>query len=97
MRTPVPETLPRCETGTRLMLTIALGLLVALVVLATLVRLLEPRFAFIPTSGESVTPRDFGVDYDSVTVRTRDGERSCSWSLAGPAARARIVRAGSEE
>jgi hypothetical protein len=73
------------------MLTVALGLLAALVVLATLVHLLEPRFAFFPMAGESVTPRDFGVDYDSAAVRTRDGERLCSWSLAGPAARARIV------
>lgn len=73
------------------MLTVALGLLAALVVLATLVRLLEPRFAFFPMAGESVTPRDFGVDYDSVAVRTRDGERLCSWALAGPTARARIV------
>jgi uncharacterized protein len=73
------------------MLIVALGLLAALLVLATLVRLLEPQFAFFPTSGESVTPRDFGVDYDSVTVRTRDGERLRSWSLAGQTARARIV------
>lgn len=73
------------------MLTVALGLLAALVVLATLVRLLEPRFAFFPMAGESVTPRDFGVDYDSAAVRTRDGERLRSWSLAGPAARARII------
>ena len=42
-------------------------------------------------AGESVTPRDFGVDYDSAAVRTRDGERLRSWSLAGPTARARIV------
>jgi hypothetical protein len=55
------------------MLTVALGLLAALVVLAMFVRLLEPRFAFFPMAGESVTPRDFGVDYDSVTDRTRDG------------------------
>jgi len=73
------------------MLTVVLGLLAALVVLATFVRLLEPRFAFFPMAGESVTPRDFGVDYDSAAVRTRDGERLRSWSLAGAAARARIV------
>jgi fermentation-respiration switch protein FrsA (DUF1100 family) len=77
--------------STSLMLTIALGLPTALVVLTALVRLLEPRFAFFPMAGESVTPRDFGVDYDSAAVRTRDGEQLCSWSLAGPAARARIV------
>jgi hypothetical protein len=73
------------------MLTVTLGLLAALVVLATLVRLLEPRFAFFPMAGESVTPRDFGIAYDSVAVRTRDGERLVSWLLAGPTARARIV------
>lgn len=73
------------------MLTVALGLLIGLVVLATLVRLIEPRFAFFPTSGESVTPRDFGVDYDSVTVRTRDGEGLRGWSLAFPTARAHIL------
>ena len=73
------------------MLTVALGLLAALVILATFVRLLEPRLAFFPMAGESVTPRDFGVDYDSAAVRTRDGERLCSWSLARPEARARIV------
>ena len=58
---------------TGLTLTVALGRLAALVVLATRVRLIEPRFAFFPMAGESVTPRDFGVDYDSVTDRTRDG------------------------
>ena len=73
------------------MLTIALGLSTVLIVLTALVRLLEPRFAFVPIAGESVTPRDFGVDYDSAAVRTRDGERLRSWSLADPAARARIV------
>ena len=73
------------------MLTVALGLLAALVVLAVLVRLLEPRFAFVPMAGESVTPRDFGVDYELAAVRTRNGERLCSWSLAGRAARARII------
>ena len=76
---------------TRLMLTVLLLLPAALIVLTALVRLLEPRFAFFPTAGESVTPREFGVDYESVTVRTRDGERLRSWSLTCPAARARIV------
>lgn len=76
---------------TSLMLTVALGLPTAVIILAALVRLLEPRFAFFPMAGESVTPREFGVDYESVTVRTRDGERLGSWSLPSPTARARIV------
>jgi hypothetical protein len=73
------------------MWTLAIGLLAVLVVLATLVRLLEPRFAFFPLTGESVTPREFGIDYDSATVRTRDGERLRSWSLPCATARACIV------
>lgn len=76
---------------TRLMLTVALGLRGPLVVLATLVRLLEPRFAFFPIASESVMLSDFGVDYDLAALRTRDDERLCSWSLADPAARARLV------
>ena len=73
------------------MWTLAIGLLAVLVVLATVVRLLEPRFAFFPLTGESVTPHEFGLDYDSATVRTRDGERLRSWSLPRATARARIV------
>jgi hypothetical protein len=76
---------------TSLMLTVAFGLPTAVVILFALVRLLEPRFAFFPMAGESVTPREFGVDYESVTVRTRDGERLRCWSLPRPTARARIV------
>ena len=73
------------------MWTLAIGLLAVLVVLATVVRLLEPRFAFFPLTGESVTPREFGIDYDPATVRTRDGERLRSWSLPRATARARLV------
>lgn len=73
------------------MLTVALGLAAALIVLSAFVRLLEPRFAFFPMAGESATPRAFGIDYEQATVGTRDGERLRSWSLACPTARARIV------
>jgi len=57
------------------MLTVALGLLAETRRSRTLVSILEPRFAFFPMAGESVTPRDFGVDYDLAAVQTRDGER----------------------
>ncbi len=79
------------RSRTRLMVTIALGLAAALVVLAALVRVLEPRFAFFPMAGESVTPHEFGVDYEQVALGTGDGERLRGWSLAGPTTRARIL------
>jgi fermentation-respiration switch protein FrsA (DUF1100 family) len=68
------------------------GVLVLLVVgLAGLVRLVEPRFAFFPLAGETVTPRDLGVAYDALTIPTRDGERLHAWALAANPPRARIV------
>lgn len=69
----------------------AIGLLVLAVGLAGLVRLAEPRFAFFPLAGETVTPRDLGVPYDALTIPTRDGERLHAWALAANTARARVV------
>jgi uncharacterized protein len=71
--------------------TIALSLLVAVAVLVTFVRLFEPRFAFFPLPGESATPREFGADYESIAVRTSDGEQLRGWSLASPTPAARIL------
>ncbi|HEU4994464.1 MAG TPA: alpha/beta fold hydrolase, partial [Gemmatimonadaceae bacterium] len=62
-----------------------------LVSLAAFVRLFEPRFAFFPSTGESVTPRDYGVDYQPLTVETRDGQKLRGWRLRGPEVRARIL------
>jgi len=73
------------------MLIIALVSAAAVVVLAVLVRALEPGFAFFPMAGETVTPREFGVDYVQSTVDTGDGERLRSWSLARPTTRARVL------
>lgn len=74
----------------RPMLTPVLGVLAALILLAALVRLLEPRYAFFPMAGESVTPRELGMEYEALTINTRDGEQLHGWSLAGPAVRAHI-------
>jgi fermentation-respiration switch protein FrsA (DUF1100 family) len=73
------------------MLMPALGITAAIVVLFAFVRLVEPRIAFFPATGESVTPRQLGVDYQPLSISTRGGERLHGWSLAGPAARANIV------
>ena len=73
------------------MLTLVLGVIATLVLLAALVRLLEPRFAFFPMAGESVTPRELGVDYQPLTINTHDGERLSGWSLTGPVAHAQIL------
>jgi fermentation-respiration switch protein FrsA (DUF1100 family) len=73
------------------MLRLAVGLVAVLVLLPVLVRLLEPRFAFFPAAGESVTPRAFGVDYRPLAVATGDGERLHGWSLDRTDARASIL------
>ena len=62
--------------------------------LAVLVRWIEPRLAFFPLAGEQETPRDFGVPFEAMTVRTADGEQLRAWRMAPPAPqapRARIV------
>ena len=61
--------------------------LIATAVLAGLlfviVRLLEPRLAFFPLIGETTTPRDFGFDYEPLTIKTADGERLRAWLIPG--------------
>lgn len=59
--------------------------------LAILVRWLEPRLAFFPFAGETETPRDFGLPFDAVTIRTADGEHLRAWRIEAPSAKARIV------
>ena len=71
----------------RLLVAVLLGA-VALVIV---VRLLQPRFAFFPFSGETTTPREFGVDYEALTFTTRDGERLRAWHLRHATPRAVIV------
>ena len=54
-------------------------------------RLLEPRVAFFPASGENMTPRDFGVEYEPLTLATRDGEHLRAWAISSRNIRARIL------
>ena len=69
------------------MLTVkfAIALLVMFVVLTVIVRLIEPKLAFFPASGETATPQEFGIDYTPLSIVTRDGERLRGWALAHPA------------
>jgi len=55
------------------------------------VRWAEPRLAFFPTTGESDTPRDFGVPFDALTIDTTDGERLRAWLMRAPTPRANVV------
>ena len=58
-----------------------LAVIAAAAILAVVVRLLEPRLAFFPSAGETTTPRDFGVDYEPLTIETADGERLRAWLI----------------
>ena len=71
--------------------TTALVVLVVLALVVWLVRWLEPRLAFSSFSGETVTPRASGTDYQPITLTTDDGERLHAWHLARPDALADVV------
>jgi fermentation-respiration switch protein FrsA (DUF1100 family) len=73
------------------MLMPALGISAAILALLAFVRIVESRMAFFPTAGESLTPRELGLDYQSLSIRTRDGERLHGWSVAAPVARANVL------
>ena len=67
------------------------SLVLAIVALAVIVRVIEPRIAFFPFRGESETPRDVGVAFDALTIDTQDGERLRAWAMRAPDPRARVV------
>ena len=67
---------------------VLLGLIGALILL---VRVIEPQFAFFPSAGEDVTPRDFGERFDALAIPTADGERLHAWRLPAESPRAHVV------
>ena len=75
----------------RVVLIVSLSLAVVLVALVATVRWLEPRFAFFPRAGEDVTPHDFDVEFEPVSIPTTDGERLHGWWLRHPSPRATIL------
>lgn len=79
------------DMARRLMFLTSMTLLAAIVLLAVLVRWIEPRFAFFPTRGESETPAEYGVPYESIAVRTADGEQLRAWVMRHPNPRANVV------
>jgi fermentation-respiration switch protein FrsA (DUF1100 family) len=78
----------------RRLISLLISVALTVVALALLVRWIEPRLAFFPFTGETETPRDFGVPFEAVTIDTADGERLHAWRMTPPApqaVRARIV------
>jgi fermentation-respiration switch protein FrsA (DUF1100 family) len=76
------------------MWTAVVGAVVVVVLIGALtyaVRAVEPSLAFFPTTGEDVTPRDFGRRFDALTLATADGERLHAWHLPADAPRAQII------
>ena len=72
-------------------MSLLIATVLTIVALALFVRVLEPKLAFFPFTGESETPRDFGVPFEAVTIDTSDGERLRAWVMPAPDAKGRIV------
>src|SRR5207302_1987766 len=70
---------------------LALALIVLVVVIALLVRLSEPSFAFLPLAGETTTPKDFGISHRPFSIATADGEQLRAWAMVHRAPHAQIV------
>ena len=65
---------------------------VALIIaLAIVVRLVEARFAFFPSVGDTPPPTEPGIQITPWSVATRDGERLQGWSLEPAAPRAVVL------
>ena len=75
----------------RVLITALTTVAAVAIALALLVRWLEPRMAFFPFTGETETPRQFGIDYEPVTLETTDGEQLRAWRMNAAQPRARIV------
>jgi uncharacterized protein len=72
-------------------LKLAIVVVVLIVALAVVVRLVEPRFAFFPSAGETPPPAEPGVQITAWSAVTRDGERLQGWSLEPTAPRATVL------
>jgi uncharacterized protein len=64
---------------------------VLIIALAVLVRLVEARFAFFPSAGDTPPPAEPGLRITTWSVATRDGERVQGWSLEPAAPRAVVL------
>ncbi len=78
-------------TRVRRAVTWLVFLVLVVIALAALVRVLEPRIAFYPFPGETVTAETLGVPFETHTVTTDDGERLRVWRLRHEAPRAQVM------
>jgi hypothetical protein len=70
---------------------VAIVVVVLIVALAVAVRLLEPRFAFFPSAGDTPPPAEAGVQITAWSVATSDGECLQGWSLEPESPRATVL------
>jgi fermentation-respiration switch protein FrsA (DUF1100 family) len=75
---------------TRTVLLVALAAALA-VTMKWLVGRVEPRLMFVPSVGETQTPRTIGLEYRPLDIATADGETIAAWWMPYPAARADVV------
>jgi uncharacterized protein len=73
------------------MIRLLVVLIVLIVALVVVVRLMEPRFAFFPSGGETPPPAEPGIQITSWSVATRDGERLHGWTFEPAAPRAVVL------
>ncbi len=66
-------------------------LVVGIVALVLVARWIEPRFAFFPTTGETETPREYGMAFEAQDVMTPEGDRLHAWIMRAANPRANIV------
>lgn len=67
------------------------AIVAGLIALRIFVMFLEPRMAFFPTHGLDVTPRQLGIPFEEIEVRTADGETLQAWWLPNPRPLAEVV------
>ena len=72
-------------------MTVIAVVIAALIVITLLVRAVESQFAFFPQAGETTTPRQFGVQYEALSIATDDGQQLSGWALDAQDPRAHIV------
>jgi fermentation-respiration switch protein FrsA (DUF1100 family) len=69
------------------MATVALGLLLVLALLNGLLYVQQPAMVFIPYRPLDATPRDWGLEFEDVSLTTPDGVRLHAWYIPSPGAR----------
>ena len=73
------------------MVNLLVGFAVAVLGLAAMVRVLEPKLAFFPSKGEMRTPAEFGVPFERSSIRSADDVELHAWFLPHPEPRAHVL------